>query len=183
MTSFANVSTSEMELTPCRISFKPQNATGFIDLGGTLDNVVVKMTYKKAEIKADQSGETIRDRRVSGVEVTVTTAITQTKKKELWSIVFPHADFITGGTQAIDFKQNIGDSDLARAGELKIHPLSVDDSDLSFDLTFYRATANADAELFFSPTEQQKLPVVFNILPDDSVTGRERFFRYGDPAL
>lgn len=186
MTSFADVKTTLMELTPCQVFFTPPGLTGEIDLGGTLDNVTIKAKYFKAEIKADQSADTVRDRRTAGVEVTVATAITQTKDKDLWKIVFPHAQEITGATQdlqAIDFIQSVGDSDLANAGKLRLHPLSAASGDITRDVTFFKATANADSELLFSPKDQQKLPVTWNVLPDESNGQPEIFFRYGDIGL
>jgi hypothetical protein len=183
MTSFANVSTALMELTPCQVFFTPPGTTGEIDLGGTLGNVTVKAKYFKAEIKADQSADTIRDRRTAGVEVTVATEITQTKNKDLWKIVFPHASEVTGGTKAIDFIQSVGDSDLDNSGKLRLHPLSAASGDITRDLTFFKATANADSELVFSPKDQQKLPITWNVLPDDSGGQPEKFFRYGDIGL
>lgn len=181
--SFSDVKTSKMELTPCRVSYKAPNATAHVDLGGTLDGVTVSMKYMKSEIKADQSGETVRDRRVSGIEVTVTTALAEVKNIDLWEIIFPHGKRLTGGGyDAFEFRENMGSSDLDNAGELKLHPLSFDDTDLSHDLIFYKACANAESELVFSPTEQQKLNIVWNVLPDESVTGQaNRFFRYGHP--
>lgn len=182
--SFADVTTSEMELTPCRVSFQPPGATAFIDLGGTLNAVTVSATYNKAEIKADQSGETVRDRRVSGIEVKVTTALAETQILNNWKYVFPHATQLTGGTGAIEFRQNIGDSDLNNSGVLLLHPLSLPDSDLSKDHTFYKACAEAASEILFSPTDQQMLSVVWNVLPDESVTGQaERFYRFGDSTV
>lgn len=182
--SFADVTTSNMELTPCRVSFKPPGATGYIDLGGTLDNITITSKYMKSEIKADQSGETVRDRRVSGIEVSVTTSIAEINLLDNWEYVFPHATRITGGTGAIEFRQNIGDSDLSNAGELLLHPLSLPDSDTSKDHLFYKACSNAESEIVFSPTEQTKLNIVWNVLPDESVTGQsERFYRFGDGSI
>ena len=62
--SNATVTTSNMFLSPMQVKFGPSGSQ--IDLGGTLGNVVVTPKYTKADIKADQSGTSIRDRRVSG---------------------------------------------------------------------------------------------------------------------
>lgn len=182
-TSIPQVTPTLMELTPCRVYFKPPGATGFTDLGGTLGNVTIAAKYMKAEIKADQLGETVLDRRVSGTEITVTTELTEVLNKDNWLVVFPHATQVTGATDAIDFLSNIGSGDLSNSGELKLHPQSIDDSDPQYDHTFYKACASAESELVLSPTEQSRLKLVWNVLPDTSVTGQPRFYRFGDADL
>ena len=181
-TSSAVVTTSKMELTPMRVSFGPVGSE--IDLGGTLANVSVSMKYGKAEIKADQSGDTVRDRRVNSTEITVTTEIAEIRDKDLWKIVFPHAHLVDGGLsgKSMYFTANIGDSDLANAKSLILHPLSKADADKSGDYKFFKAVSSAESEITYGPGEQARLKIVWNILPDDSVQP-ERFFIHGDPTI
>ena len=174
--SYATVTTSSMELTPMRVTFDGN------DLGGTLAGVVISAKYVKSNILADQSGSTVRDRRVSGIEITVTTELTEIQDKDLWKVVFPHASINNVGTKAIDFKENMGDSDLTHAKVLILHPLSKADGDLSTDYKFFKAVASAESSITYSPTEQARLKIVWNILPDESVSPNQ-FFRYGDPAI
>lgn len=177
--STAVVTTSNMELTPMRVTYAG------LDLGGTMANVAISAKYSKASIMADQSGTTVRDRRVSGIEVTVTTELSEVQFKNNWKVVFPHATKLgTGnaGLSAIDFKDAIGDSDLIHANELVLHPLSKADADASSDYTFFKAVASAESSITYGPSEQARLKIVWNILPDDSVTPN-KFFRYGDPAV
>lgn len=175
--SFANVLTANMELSPCRVNFKG------VDLGGTLENVVVRPSFSKAEIKADQSGDTVRDRRVSGLNIQVETALTEVQLKDIWKVVFPHAKLVTSGpNKQMYWQAAVGDSDLANAGILLLHPLSKVDADLSGDFKFFKACAEAISEYTLSPTDQAMLKIIWNILPDDSVSP-ERFFIHGDPAI
>lgn len=176
MSSQAVVTTSSMELTPMRVTFDG------VDLGGTLSSVVISAKFSKSSILADQSGSTVRDRRVSGVEVTVTTELAEVKNKDLWKVVFPHATLLPAGTAAIDVEQAIGDSDLSHAKELVLHPLSLDDANVSADYTFFKACASAESTITYGPTEQARLKIVWNILPDESAVPN-KFFRYGDPAI
>jgi hypothetical protein len=93
--SYASVDSTKMELTPMRVSFKKPGATAFSEVGGTLGNVLVDIKYEKAEIKADQLGTTVLDRRVKGLVMTVTTELTQTQDKfNVWKDVFSHSTFV-----------------------------------------------------------------------------------------
>lgn len=163
-----------------RVSFGTSGSE--VDLGGTLSNAVISFAYNKAEIKADQSGTTVRDRRVSGVVATVTTEIVEIQNKDLWKVVFPHAQLVSSGSKLMLFNSAIGDSDLANAKSLVLHPLSKQDSDLSGNYKFYKAVASAESEITYGPEEQARLKIVWNILPDDSVSP-ERFMVYGDPSI
>lgn len=89
--SISNITVSDFELTPMRVSFKPPSAVDFTDLGGTLNNVVVTIGYKKAPMKADQAGTEPIDHKVSGLEVKVTTTLAEIKNKNKWLVAFPHA--------------------------------------------------------------------------------------------
>jgi hypothetical protein len=181
--SFAAIDTTKMELSPMRVSYGTVGSE--VDLGATLGNVVISAKYMKAPLKADQSGETVRDRRVSGIEVTVTTELSEIQNKDIWQVVFPHATKSgtgTGSLAAITFNDAIGQGDLANAKRLILHPLSKADADKSSDYTFYKALASAESSITYGPTEQARLKIVWNILPDESGTPNS-FFRYGDPAV
>ena len=184
MTTNPNVTITNMELTPMQVKFK-QNATDVAatDIGATLDNVVITAKYGKAELKADQYGNSVLDRRVNEITVQVTTSIAEVQNKDVLKILYPHATVIdSGGNKALDFNTNVGDSDLANAGELTLHPLSKDPADVSADWTFYNACSSADSEFSYGPNDQVKAKLVWNILPDLTVTP-PRWFRYGDPSL
>ena len=175
-TSFANVTSGNMELTPCRVKFDG------IDVGGTKGNVKVSINFKKADIKADQLGDTVLDRVVSGAEIKIETILTEIKNKDNWKVVFPFAKKVGTGPFSIYFDSQVGAHDLAYAKQLSLHPLSKSDADLDGDLLFFKATAESVSEITFGPTEQQGLKVVWNIYPDTSVQPA-RYLIQGDPTL
>ena len=169
--------TTLMELTPCKITFNG------VDLGGTLDNVVVSVEQMAADLKADQTGETVLDKRVSGLVVKVKTKLTQIKDKSIWIAAFPFAVKHGGPVNYnIEMVNAVGSPYLANSKELILHPQSLTALDLSGDFKFGKALASAVSEIVFGPTEQQGLAVEWTIFPDTSVTPF-RFFWYGDSSL
>lgn len=175
--SYANVTPTNLELTPVRVNFNG------VDLGGTLGNVQVSIKYHKSPLKADQFGDTVLDSRVSGQEMMITTEIAEIALKDNWKIVFPNAHLITsGGNKMMYFDEQIGDSDLAHAFALILHPLSRADGDLSGDFKFFKACATAESEITYSPTGQAKLKIVWRIYPDTSVSPA-KWSIYGDPSI
>lgn len=175
--SVADVTTNNMELTPMRVTYNG------VDLGGTLGNVVVNFGTSKADILADQSGKTVRDRRISAQNFKITTEIAEIKNKDNWKVVFPHFNLVTqGGFQSIYANAQIGASDLAVAQQLVLHPLSLVDADTSGNYLFYKAVASEESEITYGPEEQARLKIVWNVYPDDSVSP-ERFFLHGDPTI
>lgn len=181
--SYATVTPGNMELTPMQVSFKGPSDSAFVDLGGTLGNVVVSYKYKKADIKADQLGETVLDRRISGLEVMVTTEFAEIKNKTLFRVLFPASNLVGNSpTDYVQFNSAIGSGDIENAGILKLHPLSVAPTDETFDYYFWKACSAEETEVTYGPTEQAKAKIVWNVLPDTS-TVPARFFRYGDKDL
>jgi len=177
------VTTTNMDLTPCQVLWTPPGGVTEVDLGGSLGNVVVTTKYTKAEIKADQFGTSVLDRRVSGVEVQVTTELAEIISKDIWKIVFPHVVLAgTNPNKYLDFKSAVGDGDLTNAGILRLHPMSIDPANFNQDFYFWKACASADSSISMGPTEQMKLKIVWNILLDTSVSPA-RVYRHGDHAL
>lgn len=180
--SFATVTPENFELTPCRVSWLGPGDLDYTDLGGTLDNVLVKFAYKKSALKADQFGDTDLDSRISGMECTIEFAVAETADLAKFAILFPHATKLATGGTAYNFNSAIGASDLSKAGVIKLHPLSRADSDQTRDWTAKIACPTEESEVIFSPTEQQKLKCVFKVYPDTSVSPPE-FLKFGDPAV
>jgi hypothetical protein len=174
--SFATLNPGNFELSPCRITYNG------VDLGGT-DKVSVKIEEKLAPLKADQSGDTIIDQRVSGFKVTIDTSLNETKLKTNWDVIFPAHKLVSqGGNTSFYFDLQIGSSMVALAKPLILHPLSKADSDKSTDIYVWLATAMPSTQLEFSSSDQQKLKVTFDVYPDFTTTP-PRFMLYGDPSV
>lgn len=174
MTATTNVTESKMELTPMRVTFDGN------DLGGTLENVVIDLSYSKGEIKADQFGTTVLDRRVNGLVAKVTTKITEVRDPETWSRIFPNFTYHeVGADKAVEMSLPIGASDLDNSALLTLHPIVLDDADTSQDHHFYLAFPEEVSQITYGPEEQSGLQVIWNVYRQ--VTGGiSRWYRYGD---
>lgn len=155
--SYANVNGANMELTPSRVTYDG------VDLGGTLSNVKVSISYGKADIKADQFGDTVLDRRVKELKISVETELVEVNLKSVWKVVYPNMDLVGVSPQAGNFVSKVGSGDLALAKQLKLHPLSRPNADLSGDFTFYKAVAEEVSEITYGPSNQARLKIKWNI--------------------
>lgn len=165
----SNVQVNKLELTPQRISLNG------VDLGATLENVEVTLEVQKAELKADQTGVTVRDRRISGISVSLKTKLAQTQDVETWAKAFPS---FSKGVAAIEGRLQIGRSDTEFAGEMILHPLNRADSDKSQDLLFFAVQASEMSGITYGPEEQSALEITWNAY----ITGSNaKIFRFGDP--
>lgn len=174
--SFSAVQPTNMELTPVRVKFNGA------DLGGTLSNCKVSISYSKADIKADQFGDdTIIDRRVRGLKISIETEIAEVVLKDHWKVVFPNMGLVGSGSKAGYFASQVGASDVALSGTLLLHPLSLPDADLTRDWTFYKATAESVSEVTYGPNTQARLKIKWMVFPDVSVVPA-RFAFYGDTS-
>lgn len=187
-----SISPNDMELTPVIVSFKPAGATAYVDLGATLGNVKVGVQTEKAEIKADQTGSTPLDKRVSGHKFTITTEIAQTKDFQIGKYIFPNAVLHGGapfnGTSpsaSLEWVNAVGNSDISVAGSLKLHPQYLAASDVSYDLTFPKAVPTEASEISYGPADQSRWKIEWTVYPDVSATtGTDYpFFTYGDPSI
>lgn len=175
--SNATITPARMELTPMRVTYNG------VDLGGTLEGVSVMIETDKSEIKADQFGTSPLDKRLTGLKVTVKTTLSEVQYKANVKVLFPHQSLITSGpNQAMYFTNPVGGSDIAVAQELKLHPLSKLDADLSGDFKFYKACADEKIEAKFTADKQVGYAVTWTIYPDTSVVPA-RYLFMGDPSI
>ncbi len=181
-TTYPTIDVDNLELTPMEVSFKGPSDIDYVKLGATLDNVVIANKYSKSEMKADQFGDTVLNRKVSGCNIMVTTSLAELLNKDLLKVMFPHGTLVSTGTKLFKFVTNVGDSDRDNAGALRLHPLSKSSTDVSEDWNFPVACASAESEFTYGPTEQLKGKIVWNIYPDLDQT--PAVFAYvGDTSL
>jgi hypothetical protein len=170
----ATITTNKMELTPQRVTFNS------IDLGGTLGNVLVEVKTSKGEIKADQYGNSVIDRRNNGMEIKVTLELAEVRDITKMSYVFPSATLATSGSdKSLTFYAKIGASDLDAAQLLNLHPIVLDDSDVTQDHNFYKAYPSEESSITYGPEKQSSAKLVFHVYPLISGTSDPKWYKFG----
>lgn len=165
---------TNLDIGPCIVTYDG------VDLGGTLDNVVISIKKPKANLLSDQTGSTPLDKAVTGVEITVATSLAESRVKENWKVAFPHADLVTVGPQKyIQWNNTVAQRDYTLAKVLILHPMVEDVTTFDFDHYFWKALATEESTFTLGYGEQYKLNLVWTIYPDISVQPY-RFYRHGD---
>jgi len=178
------MSLSNATITPTNIPLSPMRVTwNGVDLGGTVDGCNLSIKYETADIMVDQWGKTVADKKVSGHAYSVKMTLAEIKNKDLFKVAFPSSNEISsGGNHMIYADMQIGDSLLAKAKVLTLHPLEASDADLSEDYMFYKAIPTEVSEVKYGPDKQSGLSIEFIVFPD-TTTVPARFFIYGDPTI
>ena len=171
------VTVSDFDIGPCQVKF---NST---DLGGTAGNVKVKFKYEKAQMMADQFGKTLLDRAISGMQCSVETEFLEVLNKTNFQKAFPGFNLVGTTHKYLDMLNRVATRELAtNAAVLQLHPLVDDSTNADNEWYFWKAVPNEDSEYTFSPSEQAKLKISWDILLDTTVSPA-RLFRYGDHSL
>jgi hypothetical protein len=142
----------------------------------------VKLNYTKSDLKADQYGDTVLDRRVSGFNSDIEFTLAEINDITKWKVAVPNSTLVgTIPNRSIVFLSKIGESDLSLAHTLTLHPLSKADADLTGDITFPLATAESVSEVDFGPKAQQGLKCKMHVYPNTAVSPAI-FLIHGDPS-
>lgn len=180
---------NDMELTPMIVYWQPAGSSTVYDLGGTLGDVKISVSYEKSDIMADQTGKTPLDKRVSGAKFNVVTEIAQVDNFQLVSLMFPHAELVGSApyngaapSAAVQWNNVVGQSDLSVSGVLTLHPQNRPVGASAYDWTFFLACPTEASEITYGPTKQSTLKIEWTCYPDASVSPY-RFLRYGDTTF
>lgn len=153
------------------------------DLGTTEGAIEVAFEATTLDVVADQTGESLRDKIITGTKTSVSMSLLE-MTAERWGLIVGEVlgDRLTpgGGTEVIGFGESRNFKSLFNlGGELKLHPVKNDADDLSEDLTFW-ITAPVPESINFSGSETQKMAVTFEALVDRSKDSKISLFTYGD---
>lgn len=152
------------------------------DLGKT-EAIEMSMEVTSFDVTANQTGETILDKFVTAVSAEISTEVLE-MTADNWSKLIGEQlgnDFTPmGGTKVTGY----GDASINRSyfeigGELVLHPVRLDSSDKSRDITFHRTVCNPES-INFDATEKQAMSVTFTALLDETKNSNINLFTFGD---
>jgi len=130
----------------------------------------------------DQFGKSIIDKVVSGLHYAIKFTISETKNTDNWKVAYPSMhEIVNGGVKSMYSDMQIGDHLLAKAFQLKLHPLENPDANLAQDFLFYKAGSINTSDIKFGPDKQSGLTIEMIVYPDTSVSPA-RYMTYGDPS-
>lgn len=166
---------SKVEISgPCRITVNG------VDIGHTLGGVELQGTRKLTDVNVDRYGETPIDKVLSGNTLKAVFTMAQTEWAQ-WDLLVPETSSYNGAGAAdrADFGADAGASLRAEGKLIVIHPLKNMATDLSDDVTIYKAVSAGDFSLPMRVDEQRALEITLEALVvEDFGTGR-RLGHYG----
>jgi hypothetical protein len=166
-----------VKLTPCKVKFNGVN------VGFTSGGVSVKAKEEFSDITVDQLAKTIIDKINVGKTFSIKVPLTELTVENI-KVAFPMSQVVTeGAKKVVIFGTNVGDSLLAKAALLNLHPQNLDDTDLSGDWTAWLAAATGESEITYGPEKQIVIEVNFVLFPDLSKPANQHFCVYGDPSV
>lgn len=162
--------------------------TDIVGVGGFLgltEAIEMSMEVSTFDITANQAGETILDKFITGVSASISTTLLQ-MTEENWRLLIGEGvggNYTpAGGTEVTGYgSASINKSFFAIAGELVLHPVAAEDTDYSRDLTFHLTTVNPES-INFDGTDKQGMAITFDALLDESKDSSVNLFTFGDSS-
>lgn len=175
-----------IKMGTCSISYKGT------DLGLTSGGVEVEVTTSKKEIKVDQFGDTVANEFIMGRNITVKAPLAETTLQNIAALM-PGATLVAdaantgtigspnvGDKYKVTITSGTGVSLFDSAGELILHPIDKDVSDVSEDLTIPLAATAGELSFAYKYDEERIFNAEFKGYPDNNATPKGLLFIYGD---
>lgn len=166
---------SKVEIAgPCKITFDG------VDMGHTLDGVELTAERDFKRVITDKSGDTPIDYVLTGNRLKIKFKLAQTEWDQ-WNMAIPETSSYDGAStrDRSDFGADAGASLRAEAKQLIIHPMKNVATDLSDDVTIYKAVSTDSVVIPLKIDEQRVLEITMEALyVEDYGTGR-RLGHYG----
>jgi len=181
-TFFGDVTAATVDVDSS-MTFDQQRSGVGGDLGTTSGGVSAAFEITTIEVKADQTGEALRDKFITGTKATVTMSLLEMTAAR-WSDVVGSVsgDNFTpsGGTKLTGFGESRAYASMFDlSGELILHPTKNAASNKAEDLTFW-LTAPIPSSYNFSGTDVSVMEVTFEALIDQEKETAINLFAYGD---
>lgn len=156
---------------------------GGVDLGHTLDGVEFEAQRELTDITVDQYGTTPIDKVLTGTTLTIKTKLAEAQADNL-NVVLPESEYAQAGTGAslkerVGLGADAGYSLRSESKQLVIHPLKNAVTDLSEDITIYKAVSAEAVPTAYKVDEQRVWEVTFIALLDESKPAGRRLGHFG----
>lgn len=168
-------SAQNIRMSTCKVTFDGN------DLGLTIGGVDVKVASTTHETKVDQFGDTVANEFIMGRTITVTVPLAETTLQNLVAIM-PGATLVTDATDPtklrVDVTSGVGQSLLAIAKEMILHPIDKADTDVSEDLNIPLCATAGAIDFAYMYNKERVFNCTFKGYPDRANGGL--LFSYGD---
>jgi len=165
--------TENVKLGVCRITFDGQ------DLGYTQGGVEVSVKTETHKVLVDQFGKTPINEYVMGREVIVKAPLAETTLENLVKIM-PGAELVTDSVDStkkvVNVPTGVGENLLKHAKMLVLHPVGVDDNDVSEDFTVFKAATAGALDFAYKLEDERIFSCEFNGYPNED----NKLFAIGD---
>lgn len=163
---------------PCRIT-----ANG-VDMGHTLDGIDLTAERDLTRVRVDRYGDTPIDYVLSGNRLKLQFKLAQ-NTWDTWNLAVPETSSYDGSAanDRSDFGADAGYSLRADAVLLVIHPLKNVATDLSEDVTIYKAVSTDNISLPMKIDEQAVVQITMEALVDESFGTGRRLGHFGPAAV
>jgi hypothetical protein len=158
---------------PQKVTFKGQ------DMGHTLEGIDLEVQREFQDVMVDKYGTMPIDKVLTGGRLRLTFKLAQSAYTQ-WNMAIPESSTIDGPVaDRMDIGTDAGASLRTEAGLLVIHPLSRAISDLTDDITLYRAVSVEAIEVPYKNDEQKAIQITMEALVDEAYGSGRRLGHIG----
>lgn len=177
--------TKEYDIGAGRVYFKGPGASSEVELGDTQGGIKVRATLETTEIEVDQQLDPV-DEIITKRTIEVEAPFAEFSLENL-ALAFPGSTLVTDSQDSSKKKLVLGSTSGASmrdyAGELRVHPLSLEDTDKSKDFFFPCAAPMGDSlEISYEKTALKLVNVKFKAYPSQAQATLGQTVVIGDPS-
>ncbi|MBR1897001.1 MAG: hypothetical protein IJ822_09500 [Pyramidobacter sp.] len=174
--------TKEYDIGAGRVYWKGPGDSTETELGDTQGGIKVTAKMETTEIEVDQYLDPV-DEIITKRTITVEAPLAEFTLENL-ALAFPGSELVTNGTKTkLVLGSTAGASMMSYAGQLRIHPLSLVDTDKSKDFLFPCAAPLGDSlEITYDKTGLKLVNVRFKAYPSQAQATLGQTVVIGDPT-
>lgn len=177
-------STDNVKIGVCKVMLGPDGTA--LDLGYTKGGVEVAVTTDTYAVTVDQFGESEINEYIQKRSVKVTVPLAETTLDNLEAIM-PGASRVTDSVdntkERTEVTNGVGTDLLSVAQQLRLHPVSLPDSDESEDFVIPKAATAGGLQFAYKIDEERVFNAEFTGYPDNATldaNGDSILFMFGD---